>query len=292
MLAVTSPLPSASSGALLAQQYGLRKVGGRPALRRYVVDVWERRHFALGLARGRAWMDNQEGYLGQLWAFITPLLWALLYYFVFGILLPGVHKGIPNFAAYLVAGLFIFRYVAQAMQTAAKCIMAQTNLITSLQFPRALIPLAYATAETIALLPALIILLAVCLLTGEPLRWNVLLLVPTMLMCWVFTTGVSLIIARFCYEARDTANLIPFFNRLLMYVSGVMFALDRYGDGWFGYVARHQPLALYIQLTRECLLAGTHVPVTDWIWGLGWAVGFLVVGFVYFWHAEAKYGRG
>jgi len=111
-------------------------------------------------------------------------------------------------------------------------------------------------------------------------------------LCYLFTTGVCLFVARICYEFRDLANLIPFFNRLLMYVSGVLFSLDRYGDGWFGFLMRHQPLAVYIELTRESLLTGTEVPVTQWLWGIGWAVVVLTIGFVYFWRAEAKYGRG
>ena len=29
-----------------------------------------------------------------------------------------------------------------------------------------------------------------------------------------------------------------------------------------------------------------------WLWGIGWAIVALVVGFVFFWEAETKYGRG
>jgi teichoic acid transport system permease protein len=29
-----------------------------------------------------------------------------------------------------------------------------------------------------------------------------------------------------------------------------------------------------------------------WLWGIGWAVLALIVGFVFFWQAETRYGRG
>ncbi len=29
-----------------------------------------------------------------------------------------------------------------------------------------------------------------------------------------------------------------------------------------------------------------------WLWGVGWAVVAVVIGFLFFWRAEARYGRG
>ena len=29
-----------------------------------------------------------------------------------------------------------------------------------------------------------------------------------------------------------------------------------------------------------------------WLWGIGWAIVALVIGFVFFWQAETRYGRG
>jgi len=34
------------------------------------------------------------------------------------------------------------------------------------------------------------------------------------------------------------------------------------------------------------------VDPTKWLWAVFWAVATVGVGFVYFWRAEAKYGRG
>jgi teichoic acid transport system permease protein len=31
---------------------------------------------------------------------------------------------------------------------------------------------------------------------------------------------------------------------------------------------------------------------STWLWGIGWAVATVVAGFVFFWRAEARYGRG
>jgi hypothetical protein len=43
------------------------------------------------------------------------------------------------------------------------------------------------------------------------------------------------------------------------------------------------------------LQAYCHPVVTTsdlWIAGVGWGIGFLVLGIIFFWQAESKYGRG
>ena len=55
---------------------------------------------------------------------------------------------------------------------------------------------------------------------------------------------------------------------------------------------KHQPVAIYLELGRASLLAEVTASPSTWLWGLGWAVGTFVLGFVYFWRSEARYGRG
>lgn len=285
---VTQP----ASGAALAREFGLKKVGGRPPLGKYLNQIWERRHFAISLARGKAYAKNQGGYLGQLWVILTPLLWAVLYYCVFGIVLKRVNNDIDNFAGFLVIGLFIIRFLSGALVHAANSIEKNTTLITSLQFPRALIPISSTLSDLFTFLPALVVLFGVALANGEPVRWQMLLLAPTILLATVFAAGVACFSARLVSQVSDLGQLIPFINRALFYTSGVFFSVERYGDGWFGTAMAHQPFAIYLELGRSSLLQETPVQASAWAWGVFWAIATSVLGFIYFWRAEARYGRG
>jgi teichoic acid transport system permease protein len=285
---VTQP----GSGAELAREFGLRKVGGRPPLDKYLTQMWKRRHFAISLARGKSYAQNQGSYLGQLWAILTPLLWAVLYYFVFGVVLTRASDDIENFAGYLVIGLFIIRFLSGALGHAANSIQKNTTLITSLQFPRALIPVSTALSDFFTFLPSLVVLLGVALFNGEPLRWQMLLLFPAIFLAFLFAVGVACLSARLVAQVADLGQLIPFINRALFYTSGVFFSVDRYGDGWFGTAMQYQPFAIYLELGRSALLQEIPIETSTWVWGVFWAVATCVLGFIYFWRAEAKYGRG
>jgi len=278
--------------AAFAAEHGLHKVGGRPPLLRYAQQTWQRRHFVVEIGRGQTIGAQEGSRLGLLWELLTPILWALLYWFIFGYIIK-TSRGIENFAVFLVSGLFMFRFVSGCMQLGSRSIKKNISLITSLQFPRALVPMSTVVAEVFSLVPSLAVLFALTMTTGEPLRWQMLLLIPTVALMCVFSLGLALAAARLVFEVPDLDNIIPFVIRALMYTSGVFFSIEHFaGDGTLGQVLAHQPLAIYIELCRSALLEEVHVRAAAWLWAVGWAVVGFGLGFIYFWRAEAKYGRG
>src|SRR4029079_1726983 len=128
-----------------------------PSLPAYVRSLWARRHFALSLAAAKAYARNQGSYLGQLWALLTPLMWAGVYLLVFGGLL-GTSRGVDNFVGFLVVGVFLFHFTSACVVAGSRAIVGNQSLITSLQLPRALLPVATVLSELFTLLPALLVL--------------------------------------------------------------------------------------------------------------------------------------
>src|SRR3546814_541199 len=119
-------------------------------------------------------------------------------------------------------------------------------------------------------------------------------LVPVLvLFAWSFGTGIAFICARRVVPFRHIKQLIPFVLRALMYTSGVFFSIDHYvGTGAAASVVSHQPIAVYLELVRCTLLEEMDASLSLWLWGAGWAIGALIIGFIYFWRAEESYGRG
>lgn len=289
---MTATLTSEPSPAELAARHGLTRVGVRPSLPAYVRSLWARRQFAVSLAAAKAYARNQGSYLGQLWAFLTPLLWAGVYLLVFGVLL-GTSRGVQNFVGFLVVGVFLFHFTSASIVAGSKAIVGNQSLIASLQFPRALLPIATVLSELFTLLPSLLVLVVLVPLSGEPMQASWLLFPAAVSLQWLFGTGVALVVARLVAEFRDVKQLVPFVLRVLMYTSGVFFSIDHYvGSGPAAAVLTHQPVAIYLELGRASLLTGVTASASTWLWGLGWAVATSLLGFVYFWRSEARYGRG
>ena len=321
--------------AELAARYQLRPSAARPGIFAYAGQLWARRHFIVGFATARNVAMYTEARLGQLWQVLTPLLNAAVYYLIFGLIL-NTSRGVPNFLAFLITGIFVFNFTQRAFITTSRVMPDSLPLIRALPFPRGCLPIGYVLIELEQLVMSMLVLSVIVLATGEPLTWYWLLAIPVLLLQAVFNVGMGLFLARLGAGADDFSQLMPFVVRTWMYASGVMFSIQTItslgSHPTLTYLLQINPAAVYISLMRNAILqsqrnawpgskpynaancalyhsataanakgsvlelsAYCHGTVTMnglWLWGIGWAIAALVIGFVFFWQAETRYGRG
>ncbi|MDX3855569.1 ABC transporter permease [Streptomyces sp. AK02-01A] len=300
-IAVSAP-PSPDDGltpAALAAKYGLAVSGARPGLADYVRQLWGRRHFILAFSQAKLTAQYSQAKLGQLWQVATPLLNAFVYYLIFGLIL-GTKKGIPQevFVPFLVTGVFVFTFTQSSVMAGVRAISGNLGLVRALHFPRASLPVSFSLQQLQQLLFSMIVLVAVAVAFGSYPRLSWLLVVPALALQFLFNTGLALIMARLGSKTPDLAQLMPFVMRTWMYASGVMFSIPvmlKDKPSWIADVLQYNPAAIYMDLVRYALIDGygaSNLPAHVWFAALLWAVILGVAGFVYFWKAEERYGRG
>jgi teichoic acid transport system permease protein len=285
-----------------AEAQGLKQLGGRPTLGRYVSQLWGRRHFATELAYSRFRAQNEEDRLGIGWTVLGPLINAAVYGMVFGVLMKSDTRPADQFVPFLVTGVFTFQYFSSCLSGGAKAIIGNMGLVRSLHFPRAVLPISLVLQNMFALMPMMAVLAILVVIFGEPVSVNWLLVPPALLLFTMFNLGVAFIAARLTIHVRDLAQLIPFISRVLFYISGVFFSVEAtVGDsegfaGFLGLVMKYNPVHIYIELVRFGLLtpnadATPYATPIMWMMGLVWGVALMIVGFLFFWRAEERYGR-
>ncbi|MCX4843827.1 ABC transporter permease [Streptomyces sp. NBC_00893] len=300
-VALSTP-PSADDGlssAALAAKYGLTVSGARPGLFEYIRQLWGRRHFIMAFSRAKLTAQYSQAKLGQLWQVATPLLNALVYYLIFGLIL-GTRKGMSQevFIPFLVTGVFVFTFTQSSVMAGVRAISGNLGLVRALHFPRASLPISFSLQQLQQLLFSMIVLAAVAIAFGSYPSLSWLLIIPALVMQFVFNTGLALIMARLGSKTPDLAQLMPFVMRTWMYASGVMFSIPvmlKDKPDWIANVLQYNPAAIYMDLVRFALIDGYgsgNLPAHVWIVALAWAVLIGLVGFVYFWKAEERYGRG
>ncbi|MFE3324359.1 ABC transporter permease [Streptomyces sp. NPDC059176] len=299
---MTSAPPSPDAGltpAQLAAKYGLSVSGARPGLVEYVRQLWGRRHFILAFSSAKLTAQYSQAKLGQLWQVATPLLNAFVYYLIFGLIL-GAGRGMSKevYIPFLVTGVFVFTFTQTSVMAGVRAISGNLGLVRALHFPRASLPISFALQQLQQLLFSMIVLVLVAVAFGSYPSMSWLLVVPALAMQFVFNIGLALIMARWGSKTPDLAQLMPFIMRTWMYGSGVMFSISVMLKGkpaWIADVLMYNPAAIYMDLMRFALIDGygsSNLPSHVWLAALLWAVLLGVLGFVYFWKAEERYGRG
>jgi teichoic acid transport system permease protein len=285
------------SFAEMAARHGLTISGARPGLRAYLGQLWDRRHFIAAFSRARLTAQYSEAKLGQLWQVATPLLNAMVFYLVFGVLLQ-TKRGVADYIPFLVTGVFIWTYTQMSVTVGVRAISGNLGLIRALHFPRASLPLALCVQQFQQLMFSLLVLVAVLLGFGVPPSPRWLLAVPALAAQSLFNVGLALVVARIGSRTPDLAQLTPFVLRTWMYLSGVMYDLTtkaKHLPGMIQMVLPLNPAAVYIDLIRYALIdsfTAAQLPRHVWLLALGWAVLVGAGGFGYFWQAEETYGRG
>jgi teichoic acid transport system permease protein len=298
---VTVPPPPAPSGELdgdrleaLAEATGLDRVGRPAPLGEYAREVWRRRYFAFTLAWSRYRARNTQDRLGALWNVLRPLLQAGVYAAVFGLLLRGSTAKPPNYVEFVTAGVFSFTFLSSTLTQGSKSIVGDLGLVRTLRFPRAVLPLAAALQQFYAFVPAVGVLAILLLALGNRPRPEWLLLPVAVVLMAIFGVGTAMICARVTTLVRDFSHLLPFVIRILFYVSGVIIDVRRIkipSHPFLEDVLQYNPFHVYIELVRQSLLSTHEVHGLYWQWGAIWAVGALLIGFVFFWRGEESYGR-
>ncbi|MFD7401507.1 ABC transporter permease [Streptomyces sp. NPDC059866] len=300
-VAVTAPASpdEGLTATELAAKYGLSVSGARPSLVEYVRQLWDRRHFILAFSRAKLTAQYSQAKLGQLWQVVTPLLNAAVYFFIFGVILEA-DRGMERevYIPFLVTGVFVFTFTQSSVMAGVRAISGNLGLVRALHFPRASLPVSFALQQLQQLLFSMFVLFAVTVAFGSYPDLSWVLIIPALALQFCFNTGLALIMARAGAKTPDLAQLMPFVMRTWMYASGVMYSIpimlaDK--PQWIADVLQWNPAAIYMDLIRFALIDGygsEWLPEHVWAVAGGWALLFAVGGFVYFWKAEERYGRG
>ncbi|MCI3276336.1 ABC transporter permease [Streptomyces cylindrosporus] len=295
-----TPAPADDDLAALAARHGLSVSGARPSLPEYVRQLWARRHFISAFATAKLTSQYSQAKLGQVWQVMTPLLNAAVYYFIFGVLL-DTKRNVPDYIPFLVTGVFIWTFTQSSIMSGTRAISGNLGLVRALHFPRAALPISFALQQLQQLLFSMCALVVILLCFGVPVAASWVLAVPALILQFTFNAGVAMIMARLGAKTPDIAQLMPFVLRTWMYISGVMWSIERLTGqhkglpSWVAPVLKANPPAVYIDLMRYSLIdsfKASQLPPHVWALATGWALVAGVVGFIYFWKAEETYGRG
>ncbi|MEC5178761.1 ABC transporter permease [Arthrobacter sp. CG_A4] len=285
------PIPTAVATSVNLRD--LRRVGARPPFLDYLVSLWDYRHFIYYDAQSRVQTGNEQDRLGRAWLVLGPLLNGLMFYLIMGVLLNS-GGGIENFVAFLIIGVFLFQMSTRAITSSSRVVTANKNVIHAFQFPRASLVLAANLRELLSNIPVLItmLILVIVLPPSEEISWRWLLLIPVVMLQFVFNLGIGLILARVVSVFNDASQLISYALRLWMYASCLFFSIERFNDMPIAKtIMEYNPLYNVLYLAREALLYGTAGAWRAWAILALWSILALAIGTIVFWRGEETYGR-
>lgn len=245
----TAPEP-AESPVLVIRPGSVRSLG-------MLADLWRYRDLLWTLAERDLRLRYRQTALGAVWVVLQPLLGALIFTFVFGVIARLPSDGNPYllFTFTALAGWNLF---AGILTRSATSLVQNSALISKVWFPRAVIPCATLPGALVDLCVTLLVLTALFVWYGRYPGLELLTLPFWILLLTALALGGGLGASALMVSYRDVQHVLPVMVQLLMYASPVAYAASSV-PGVIGTLYYLNPLAATIDGLRWSVL-GTPPP--------------------------------
>lgn len=259
---------------------------GAARLTAYARDLWRWKAFTFELARSEIKAEHYATVFGQLWNLLHPILMAAVYYFLLTVIRGGDGAD-KDHVAKLVLGIFVFRFLSQAMTQGSRSVVTGERIILNSAVPRAVMPLASVASAAANLVPTLAVYLALHVALGQPVT-IALAFLPVMVALTAFVaTGLTLALAALTVAFRDTTNLLGHGTRYLMYVSPIIYRMEDVPDK-IAAIIRLNPFTAIFAGLQEIVDGQVPTPYQFGVAAL-FALVALVAGFWYFVRKEPTF---
>src|SRR5436190_13991454 len=101
-------------------------------------ELWRFREILANLTRKEVKVKYTSAVLGAAWAMLNPLLFLLVFWFVFGLVL---RNGLPQFPIYILSGILAWNLYNSSLSLSVRSVVDNANLVKKVYFPREILPL-------------------------------------------------------------------------------------------------------------------------------------------------------
>ena len=212
-------------------------------------ELWRYRHLFAVLVWRILKIRYQQTLIGVGWVLLQPLLLAVMFTLLFGLLMRVPTDGGTPYPVFVLSGLVVWQFVAQSFQMATTSVVGNAHLVTKIYFPRILLPLAAISASFFDLLCTLALMALLAIAYGVPPSTGLLAFLPAMLLAAVAVLGTSLWLAALYVPFRDVGHLLPFMTQIWMLASPVFYPLSLLPPQ-YALVYALNPIVVSVQVSR------------------------------------------
>jgi|SRR5665213_403610 len=270
--------PKSDTEALADQTLVLES--GR-AERHYWRDLWHYRELFAILAWRDVAVRYKQTVIGVAWALVRPFMTMVIFSLLFGRVAKLPSVGAP-YPVMVFAGLLPWFLFSSILSDASNSLIANTNLVSKVYFPRIIIPSATVVVALVDLAINLAMLAGLMAWFGFLPTWRIVLLPLFVLFACVASLGPALWLTALNVKYRDFRYIIPFIVQFGLYISPVGFSSAVVPEKW-RLLYYLNPVVGPIDGFRWCLLrAGTSLNQQELIYSLIINALLLFFGVSYF----------
>lgn len=216
--------------------------------------------------------------LGIVWSLLNPLLIMIVQYLVFSTLF---RFDIPNYAVYLLSGIVMFNYMADATNQSMTCIIQNASLINKVYIPKYIYPFSRVISSGVNFLFSLLALYIVIIATGMQITISHIAMLFAILCLFIFICGVSFLLASLMVFFRDTQFLYSIILTIWTYMTPIFYP-ESILPPFMLAIMKFNPMYHFIRFIRIIILEGGIPDLMAWLYCGLFAIISLTIGIIVF----------
>ncbi|HET9032962.1 MAG TPA: ABC transporter permease [Dokdonella sp.] len=202
--------------------------------------------------------ERSRSYLGLIWWVAEPAMMMVAFWLVFDVILK---TGGPDYLPFLLVGLTLWQWMKSCITHGGYAIWGNLGLIRQVHLPVLVFPLVQMFADTIKFFYIFGLLLVVLWIAGFEPNMTYFALPAVFVATLLFSAGVGFLMAAVIPLIPDLRFVIEQILTAVMFLSGVVFALDDIPEKlkpWF----ELNPVVTLLDATRGILM---HAQWPNWL---------------------------
>lgn len=224
---------------------------------------------------------------GYLWSIANPLLFAMIYYFIFKLVM---RVQIPDYTLFLITGLFPWQWFNNAVNNSLFAYLSNAQIVKKTVFPRSVIPFCGALMEFLHFLctiPVIIVFLWVYKYTPSiSWLWGIPLISLAQMM---FIYGLSLMLSSLNLFFRDLERFVGLGLMLLFYCTPILYSTDLIPEKYHHMILSN-PMSGMILAWRDLFMHGA-IDFNALCILYGYGIGALIIGSAIFNSLKSRFAE-
>lgn len=246
-------------------------------------DLWQYRELLRFLTVRDIKVRYKQTILGGLWAILQPFMSMVVFTIFFGMLAKIPSDNLP-YPIFVYTALLPWQFFSNGISSAGNSLVANSQLISKVYFPRIIIPAASLGAGLLDFLIAFSILIAMMLYYGISPGAGILILPLLVLGVVVAALGVGMILSALNVAYRDFRYVIPFLVQFWLFATPVIYPVSIIPEKW-RWLINLNPMAGFISAFRSSLL-NTPILWNDLLISGAVSIALFILGILYFTRME------
>jgi ABC-type polysaccharide/polyol phosphate export permease len=216
----------------------------------------------------------KRSFLGVAWTMVNPLLTMAVLTLVFSSLFRFPAE---NYALYVLSGLLLWNFFAQSTTAAMGDLMWSGGLITRVNFPKSVFPIAAVGTGLFNLILALVPYFIIAFILGAKITSALLYLPISILIATTFILGVAMALSSVVVFFADALPMYEIVLTAWLYLTPIIYPIDLVPEP-IQTVLRFNPLLPIVEVFRAPLYEGRPPDLSTLAYASAVAIVALVLG--------------